>query len=214
MTTPNDPVHPNLADALADEPAGAAPDAAALDALARRLGTLGDADLVPPAPAAIFAAIEAELAEPPTVVALTARRRPRAALVLGIAAAVLVGVVAAGVAWTGDTDSEPRREQIALVALPGFEGVTGTATLEVDGAARSVGVALTDVDVPEGSHLELWLLDAAVEELVPLGELAGTGPHQLPEAVDLTVTPIVDVSLEPDDGNPAHSGTSVARGSL
>ena len=36
----------------------------------------------------------------------------------------------------------------------------------------------------------------------------------VPAGVNLTDYPVVDVSLEPLDGNPAHSGTSVLRGTL
>jgi hypothetical protein len=53
-----------------------------------------------------------------------------------------------------------------------------------------------------------------VAELVPLGTIAGEGAHQLSEDADLEATPVVDISLEPDDGDPAHSGVSVVRGRL
>ena len=42
----------------------------------------------------------------------------------------------------------------------------------------------------------------------------GTTTLALPEGLDLAEYPIVDVSLEPLDGDPTHSGVSVARGEL
>jgi hypothetical protein len=43
---------------------------------------------------------------------------------------------------------------------------------------------------------------------------AGTEELQLPADIDIGQYPIVDVSVEPMDGNPAHSGVSIARGQL
>ena len=103
---------------------------------------------------------------------------------------------------------------MSLAGLPGFATASGSATVVIDGDDRSVAVALSAVEVPAGSHLEVWLLDDPIEQLVSLGELSDDAPHRLPPSVDLAVTPIVDISLEPDDGNPAHSGVSVVRGSL
>jgi anti-sigma-K factor RskA len=51
--------------------------------------------------------------------------------------------------------------------------------------------------------------------MVPLGMVQpGTQEFELPPDLDLTQFPIVDVSVEPLDGVPTHSGDSVARGEL
>jgi anti-sigma-K factor RskA len=61
----------------------------------------------------------------------------------------------------------------------------------------------------------VWLLDAAGKRLVSLGLLDGsTATFAVPPQVDLADYPVVDVSLEPADGDPAHSGDSVVRGTL
>jgi hypothetical protein len=209
------PIHPNLDDALV----GAEVDAAALDAIARRIGDLGPDAMIQPPPPGLFAAIEAELAqgaEEPAVaevVELPPRRSRRVLIgALGAAAAVLIAVTTATI--VRDDDPAPTAEEVALEALPEFSGAAGSATVVLDGDARTVGVDLTGVDVPAGSHLELWLLDESVEQLVSLGRLSGDGPHTIPTDVDLATTPIVDVSIEPDDGDPAHSGVSVVRGQI
>ena len=51
--------------------------------------------------------------------------------------------------------------------------------------------------------------------MVPLGVARpGTQTFELPADLDLGEFPIVDVSVEPLDGDPTHSGVSVARGEL
>ena len=61
----------------------------------------------------------------------------------------------------------------------------------------------------------MWLLGADGKRLVSLGLLDGTTARfPLPPEVDLSQFPVVDVSLEPADGNPAHSGDSIVRGTL
>jgi hypothetical protein len=209
------PIHPNLRDALD----GPDEDAEALDAIVRRLGGLGPDAMIQPPPPGLFAAIEAELArgatEPPAAeVVELAPRRSRRVLVgaLGAAAAVLIAATTAAI--VREDEPAPTAEEVALDGLPDFADAAGSATVIVDGDARSVGVDLSGVEVPPGSHLELWLLDESVEQLVPLGRLSGAAPHDIPADVDLAVTPIVDVSIEPDDGDPAHSGVSVVRGQI
>ena len=208
-------IHPNLADALDAH----ADHAAGLDAIARRIGELGEGDVVVPPPDDLWAAIEAEVASAgrpedgvPPIELVTGRSHRAARIALGIAAGVVLVVAAAVVLQ--DDDASPTSEQVVLEGLPDFADVSGSATVLIDGSDRSLEVDLSDVDVPRGSHLELWLLDEPVEQLVPLGPLTGAEPHVIPNGVDLAATPVVDISLEPDDGNPAHSGVSVARGQI
>jgi anti-sigma-K factor RskA len=78
-------------------------------------------------------------------------------------------------------------------------------------------VVQVDLDAPalDDGYYELWLIDSAVVGMVPLGMVQpGTQEFELPPDLDLTQFPIVDVSVEPLDGVPTHSGDSVARGEL
>jgi len=212
VSTDDQKLHPNLADAIGDDAIGDdAVGAADLDAIARRLSELTSDDEIQSPPASVFAAIEAELGV--NVVPLASRRSRRPPL-MAAAAAVVVVVVIVGAALQRDTAPAVRTQEVALAGLPGFAAASGSATVVIDGDDRSVAVALSAVEVPAGSHLEVWLLDDPIEQLVSLGELSDDAPHRVPPSVDLAVTPIVDISLEPDDGNPAHSGVSVVRGSL
>jgi anti-sigma-K factor RskA len=69
---------------------------------------------------------------------------------------------------------------------------------------------------PGGGFYEVWLLDRSAKRLVALGLLgpSESGSFRLPPDLDLGRYPLVDVSVEPDDGNPAHSGVSAVRGDL
>lgn len=144
------------------------------------------------------------------VVSLGERRsrgRTLALITLAAAAALLVAVPLT-LALGGD--AADRRAQ--LLALEGFQG-TGSA--ELDG--RTLAVEVEGLDAPEGSFYELWLLDFDGEEvarLESLGRVDAPGSFSVPEDLDLDEFDVVDVSVEPDDGNPDHSGDSVLRGSL
>jgi hypothetical protein len=53
-----------------------------------------------------------------------------------------------------------------------------------------------------------------VSKLVSLGPLRPDGVYDLPAGLEPEQFPIVDVSLEPIDGDPTHSGDSLLRGQL
>jgi Anti-sigma-K factor rskA len=67
---------------------------------------------------------------------------------------------------------------------------------------------------PEDAFYEVWLMDSGAERLVSLGPVSDRGLYPLPEGLDPDTLPVVDVSLEPLDGDPAHSGDSLVRGTL
>jgi hypothetical protein len=50
--------------------------------------------------------------------------------------------------------------------------------------------------------------------MVSLGPLRADGRYAIPDGVDVRAFPVVDVSIEPLDGEPTHSGRSVMRGVL
>ena len=136
-----------------------------------------------------------------------------------IAAAAAAGVVVGGggATWWADRGSPAPAvvEAAALDALPGWTGATGAAKVEVaaDGTRRLV-VTLGGAKA-EAGYREVWLIDTGVTKLVSLGVLDGsTGTFTLPQGLDLGLYPVVDISEEHFDGNPAHSGDSIVRGIL
>jgi anti-sigma-K factor RskA len=149
-------------------------------------------------------------------VPLSDRRTPTWRTVWGVgAAAVVLGVlVTLGIdAVTRSDDTGLVVERVALSPLPAHRG-TGTASVVGSGASRSLDVDVTGLTKADGFY-EVWLLDKNAKKLVSLGLLRGRhGSFTLPAGVDLRAFPVVDVSIEPADGNPAHSGNSVVRGQL
>lgn len=143
---------------------------------------------------------------------LTLRPLAAAAAALALlAAGVGIGVLVAG-------DGEPAAAGPAVALQPvGTEAPAaagealvvasdgGGLRLRVDGLPPS----------PEGEHYELWLLDGP-DRLLSLGAFRvppeGATEVTVPLPVPLTAFGFVDVSVEPDDGDPSHSGRSVLRG--
>ena len=79
---------------------------------------------------------------------------------------------------------------------------------------RSLVVDL-DAEVPATDVREVWLIRSDASGLVSLGLLEGaSGRFVVPDGIDLDEFTLVDVSAEPVDGDPAHSGDSIVRGEL
>ncbi|WNV75849.1 anti-sigma factor [Geodermatophilus sp. DSM 44513] len=144
-------------------------------------------------------------------------RTGRSRLLLAAAASLVVGVgIGAGAVALGT--GEDRGVSVAAAALAPLadSGATGEARV----VERPDGTLALEVDLaaadPQGGFYEVWLLDEAVEDLVSLGVVRGGREVALtlPPGVDLGEYPIVDVSVEPLDGDPGHSGQSIARGEL
>ena len=72
----------------------------------------------------------------------------------------------------------------------------------------------------EDADLELWLIsldaDGAPADVVSLGvvDAGQPGRHSLPAGLDPEVHFVVDISIEPRDGDELHSGRSILRGAL
>lgn len=182
-------------------------------------------------PPRVWAAIEQELAtggqSGPAAggaTVLTLPRRRSAGWLLAAAAGVTGLAVGATLGATviadRTADGEPPATVVAraeLEPLPDWADASGTATLvrTADGRlAVTVDVA-GDEPTPGEAFREVWLIDTDVEGMVSLGVLDGeSGTFVLPAGVDVADFPIVDVSLEPIDGQPTHSGNSIVRGIL
>ena len=147
------------------------------------------------------------------------RRSSIQRLVVPIAAsAAAAALVAGGVLWWGAAAPRDSAQIIAsaqLDALPDWHAATGQATVaeRADGE-RVVQVSL-NAEVGDGVVREVWLLTEDVEGLISLGLLTGaSGEFVVPSSVDLAEFSIVDISAEPLDGDPTHSGDSIVRGAL
>jgi anti-sigma-K factor RskA len=147
----------------------------------------------------------------PAIVPTVERRRRRrwfaaTTLAAAVAAALLLVVVLPG------GSSRPVRE----VALHAIGDVPGSATLTISGDEAELRGSGMPPSGPD-DYYEAWLQDRR-GRMVSMGtfRVAANGKvvAHMPVAVDLTRYRRVDVSLEPDDGDPAHSATSVMRATL
>jgi hypothetical protein len=143
-----------------------------------------------------------------------ARRRWSSAALL---VAVLLGALVVAVAtWTWP-DSEGPGDRLAEVELVGLSSTVGDALAtvsDVDGR-RMLRIDARDLpDVADG-YAQVWMLDETLESYVSVGILdAETTELWLPRTLDLTAYPIIEVSQEPFDGDPAHSGRTLWRGQV
>ena len=128
------------------------------------------------------------------------------------AAAVIVGVIAAG-ALTRDGSSDDSTVVAAVALAPLGDAGEGSAELVENDGSLQLRLTTNDLDAGDG-FLEVWVISPDVTQLVSLGPLRADGVYDLPAGLDPAAFPIVDVSVEPIDGNPAHSGASVLRGEL
>ncbi|MDO8361547.1 MAG: anti-sigma factor [Actinomycetota bacterium] len=202
-------------------------DITGLAALARTL-SVADTHLDSP-PESVWAGIEALVAAgdsaaqaDPSHSNVSAARPAqwfrRLPLVVGAAAAALLAVVAVAVLVGRDGDDA---DTIVAVQLsnaglsPEGSASAATATLvRLAGGEYALDVRFTDLPTVPDGFMELWIIDTDVQGMYSLGPLHGDGRYPLPEHVDPAGFPVVDVSIEPPDGTPTHSGKSILRGQL
>ena len=145
------------------------------------------------------------------------RRTPRPRSWLLVAAAAVVGlIIGVGVTTVVVRDRVEVTSSTALEALPGQTG-QGTAELVSDRGRPELRVQIDAPPTPD-RYREVWLINTDGQRMYTLGVLPddGRASYPLPPelAGQLQGFTIVDVSIEPYDGNPAHSRESQVRGSL
>ena len=118
----------------------------------------------------------------------------------------------------GGTAPPARERTVAVGTVRPFAPASTTKGLTrvvQDGSARSLRVDLTSPPRTDGAFVQAWLLDPRTNHMIALGVMDRRSERfAIPAQVDLRTYDKVDLSLEPYDGNPAHSAVSLARGSL
>ncbi len=149
---------------------------------------------------------------------LAARReRKRAGVspwLVGVAAAAGAVIGGVGVSTLAGTDDAPG-EIVAQAPLTDLasEADAGIAYVHTLPDGTEVLVLETEFEPVDGAALEVWLIDPNVEGMISLGHLTpDSTSFVIPAGFDISEFPIVDVSIEPFDGDPTHSGNSVTRG--
>jgi anti-sigma-K factor RskA len=168
-----------------------------------------------PAPVRTEVAAEPQSSQP-TVAELPRQTSRRRSWLLVAAAAVVGLIIGVGVTTVAVRDRVEVTSSTALEALPGQTG-QGTAALVRDQGRPELRVQIDAPPTPD-RYREVWLINTDGQRMYPLGVLPddGRATYPLPPALagQLEGFTIVDVSIEPYDGNPAHSRESQVRGTL
>ncbi|MFF0778199.1 MULTISPECIES: anti-sigma factor [unclassified Streptomyces] len=140
-------------------------------------------------------------------------RRARFSVVLAVCAALLGATAGSVVTWwvtRGDSTAAVAHTRALDSLRPSS---TGYASLRGTGAHRSLTIQVKGLPTTPG-YFEVWLMDRSHTKLVSVGVLAPDGKATLPvpENIDLREYSIVDVSVQPYNGKPDHSGKSIVRG--
>ena len=141
----------------------------------------------------------------------TVRHRRRQLLLTGVAAGIALVI---GLSLFSDDDTAPTFVAEATNNdLPeAFDGAA-TATVSVDDSPTLV-LEFSD-ELPTEDPVELWLIKPDLSDMVSLGLIQpGDTEWDWPTGVDPNEYSLVDLSIEPDDGVPTHSGRSILRGEL
>jgi anti-sigma-K factor RskA len=176
---------------------------------------------LPRPPERIWHAIEAEIgaAAPITRLPVGRPRRDRRRWLtpaLAAAAAAVIAVVGT-VVITRAVQRGPAEQVLARATLSALPSVPpaahGNVRVLADGELR---IDVRNLPLTTGFH-EVWLIDPAdTTKMVSLGNLSTSSEALLPvpPGTDLNRYRLVDVSDEAHDGDAAHSGHSLLRGTL
>ena len=156
---------------------------------------------------------------PVTEIGLRPRRRRRNWMPVAVAAGIagLLGGLAGGIWWQTAQQQAPEPVLLAEARLDPYPGWDATGRASVKRTADGHREVVLDVSGVNGDTdlREVWLIKADASGLISIGLLDGeSGRFLIPDGVDLSQYPLVDVSAEPDDGDPQHSGDSILRGEL
>jgi hypothetical protein len=198
---------------------------ASFDELAARARQLEPADRELEAPPPdVWEGIQAALADVDAVagaeapeasadVVELAARSPRTYVWLVGVAAVLLLLVLGGWLLTAEADDDVIG-RTDLQALDETGAVVGDARLIDDDGELRLQIDTEPIEPGEDGYLEVWVIDPDITELVSLGPVRPDGSYDLPPGIDPEQFPIVDISREPLNGDPTHSGDSVVQGQL
>jgi len=159
------------------------------------------------------------------VVDMTSRFRSRPSILVAAAAALLVLV---GIFVTTSGSGGSNYEVVGGADLSWADGfveggmnATARASVLADGEAEAVRLDETALPpAPEGADLELWLIgvdskgELTIQSIGVIADPTEGRVYEVPAEFDPASfdTVLVDISVEPRDGNAAHSGASIVRG--
>lgn len=140
--------------------------------------------------------------------------RRRTAMWAGLSAVAAAAAAVVALATVGPLAGDDPRPVAAAELQPFGDAdvspVTGNMVL-ADGTTE-LRLDLSGLPDTDQGFYEVWLLDPEEGRLVSLGPARADGTYALPSGTEVDDFPAVDVSVEPRDGDPGHSGASVLRG--
>ncbi|MGW5307819.1 anti-sigma factor [Streptomyces griseoluteus] len=144
---------------------------------------------------------------------LQARRRTRFSVALAACAALLGAAAGSTVTWWATRNDSPATTLTGKPLDSLRPASTGYASLRGTQTHRSLTVNVKGLPSTTG-YFEVWLMNRSHTKLVSMGVLDPNGRATLPvpENIDLREYSVVDVSIQPYNGKPDHSGKSIVRG--
>ncbi|MGE3445627.1 MAG: anti-sigma factor, partial [Acidimicrobiia bacterium] len=165
--------------------------------------------------ATIEADVAAESGSTAPVIALAPRRRVAPLLLVAACVALVAGLSAVAFGRSGAKTRVLASAALSSEGLsPAAKDSHGSVRLEQRDGRNFLLITVEDAPPTDGAYLEVWMIDRKVEGMVSLGPWHGNGRYDIPAGVDPERFPVVDVSIEPLDGKPVHSGESAVRGVL
>ncbi|MGO4298847.1 anti-sigma factor [Leifsonia sp. RAF41] len=142
--------------------------------------------------------------------------RRRLPILLSAAAVFVIAVLVTTVVLLRPADRV--EAQATLAGLPAWSTSVGQATMERESNGTTVlAVELQSPAVDAGGtdFREVWLMSSDLTKAISVGLLSGeSGRFVMPPSVAAADYPVVDVSQQPLNGDPGHSGDSIVRGTL
>ncbi|MGC5170963.1 anti-sigma factor [Microbacterium sp. DT81.1] len=167
-----------------------------------------------PAPATASAPTADVAAVPAPARHAEPRRRSRLVWALAAALVVVAGVGVGSWALL-QRNASTEIAQAELNPFPDHPDAVGAAVVEEERDGELLVRVTVDSAATPDTYREVWLINSDATALISLGVLDGTeGTFPIPSGVDLRDYVLVDVSQEPIDGDPQHSGDSIVRGEL
>ncbi|MFH9863967.1 anti-sigma factor [Streptomyces sp. NPDC017202] len=138
----------------------------------------------------------------------------RFAVALAACAALLGAAGGSTVTWWMTQEKSASVPSAASERLDSLRADSaGYARLSDGGGHRTLDITVEGLPRTSG-YFEVWLMDRTHTKLVSMGVLGPDGRAALPvpDNIDLQEYSVVDVSVQPYNGRPDHSGDSVVRG--
>lgn|GEM_PF-801840 len=145
------------------------------------------------------------------------RRRRLGFVAAGVAAAAIVLIgIGTVLAYSQGSKTSPIVASAILRPIDSPASSSGSITAVAIGDTRRLTVHTERLAaLPAEEFYEVWLLDPATQKMLPVGVLppSGIGSYSMGASIMADYS-AVDVSLQTNNGNPAHSTTSVLRASF